>query len=60
LPRDDDSAFGFWVSAGIYVTLAEHYNIGIQARWSKVDITLFDEDADAGGLHGLLFVGIHW
>lgn len=60
LPGDDDSAFGFWVSAGLYVTLAEHYNIGIQTRWSKADVTLFDEDADAGGLHGLLFVGYHW
>ena len=57
---DEDSTFGFWVSAGLYVTLAEHYNIGIQTRWSKADVTLFDEDADAGGLHGLLFIGYHW
>lgn len=60
MPDDYDYAFGFWVSAGLYVTLAEHYNIGIQTRWSKADVTLFDEDADAGGLHGLLFVGYHW
>ena len=57
---DDDSAFGFWASAGLYTTFAEHYNLGIQARWSKADVTLFDEDVDAGGLHGLLFAGFHW
>ncbi|HUS89325.1 MAG TPA: hypothetical protein VMW91_08180 [Desulfosporosinus sp.] len=57
---DEDSPFGFWASARLYTTFAEHYNIGVQVRWSKADVTLVDEDVDAGGLHGLLFVGYHW
>jgi hypothetical protein len=57
---DDDLAYGFWASAGLYTIFAQDLNIGIQARGSKAEVTLFGEDADAGGLHGLLFIGYHW
>jgi opacity protein-like surface antigen len=57
---DDDLAYGFWASAGLYTAFAKDLNVGIQARWSKAEVTLFDEGADAGGLHGLLFIGNHW
>ena len=57
---DDDDAVGIWIGGGVYWTLAEHFNIGFDLRWSKAEVTLFDVDAEAGGTHVGLLVGYHW
>lgn len=57
---DDDTAPGIWIGGGVYWTLAEHFNIGLQARWSKAEVTLFDVDGEAGGGHFGFFLGYHW
>ena len=57
---DDDTGVGVWVDAGAYVTLAEHFNIGVDARWSKAEVTLFNVDGEAGGWHVGLLLGYHW
>lgn len=57
---DSDSALGFWLGGGIYWTLGEHFNIGLDIAWSKAEVTLFDTDGEAGGGHAGLLLGYHW
>jgi len=57
---DDDTATGFWFGGGLYVTLAEHFNLGLDLRQSKAEVTLFDVEGEAGGTHAGLSIGYHW
>ena len=57
---DDDFGFGFWIGGGAYVTLAEHFNIGAQVRYSWAELELFDVDVAAGGWHVGGLIGYHW
>ena len=52
--------FGFWLCGGIYWTLADHYNIGLEVKFSSAEINLFDVDFNAGGGHFGLLIGYHW
>lgn len=57
----DDSAMGFYLSAGAYATLSRHLNLGLVFRISKADVELLDnEDVGAGGEHFGLFIGYHF
>lgn len=58
--NEDDTGFGFWLDGGVYFTLAQHFNIGAEIRYSKADITIAGVDGDAGGLHFGLLLGYHW
>jgi opacity protein-like surface antigen len=57
---DDDSAMGFYLSAGAYATLSKHLNLGLLFRISKAEVELFGDDVDAGGEHFGLFLGYHF
>lgn len=57
---DDDNTIGIWIGGGVYWTLAEHFNIGLDLRWSKAEVTSFGVDIEAGGAHVGLLVGYHW
>lgn len=63
---NSDSAIGGWLNAGIYWTLGNMFNIGLDARYSAADVSLYDYDlgryinVDAGGVHAGLLFGIHW
>jgi len=57
---ENDTAVGGWIDAGIYLTLAEHFNIGLDARWSKAEVDLFGVTGEAGGWHIGGLVGFHW
>lgn len=56
----DDSATGIWLNGGVYWTLGQHFNLGLQARYSKAEVTLFDVDGEAGGTHAGIMLGYHW
>ena len=56
----DDSALGFYLSAGAYATLSRHLNLGFLFRISKAELDLIDDDVDAGGEHFGLFIGYHF
>lgn len=60
---DENTGFGLWIETGIYFTpafLSQQFNIGVDARWSKAQVDLFDVKGKAGGWHiGALF-GYHW
>ena len=57
---DDDSATGFWIGGGVYWTLAEHFNIDLEAKSSSANVTLFGVEADAGGGHFGVLAGFNW
>ena len=57
---DDDVGIGFWIGGGFYLLLQEHFNIGLDLRFSTADVTLFGVDADAGGFQVGLLTGYHW
>ncbi|MCK4786753.1 MAG: hypothetical protein KAV87_23545 [Desulfobacteraceae bacterium] len=57
---DHDDAIGIWIGGGVYWTLAGHFNLGFNLRWSKAEVTLFGVDSEAGGIHAGFFLGFHW
>ena len=57
---DDDTALGLWIGGGVYWTPAEHFNIGLEAKYSNAEVTLFGVDANAGGGHFGALIGYHW
>ena len=57
---DDDSGTGVWFGGGIYWTLGQSFNIGLDLRYSQADVTLFGTDGEAGGTHAGLMLGYHW
>lgn len=57
---DHDSATGIWLGGGVYWTLAERFNVGLEAKYSDAEVTLFDSDIEAGGTHLGLLIGYHW
>ena len=57
---EDKSTLGFWVNAGFHWLLSSEFSIGVDARWSTAEVTMFDEKLDAGGLQYGFMVGHHW
>jgi hypothetical protein len=57
---DDDTELGWWLNAGMYVTLSGRFNIGIDGRWSKAGADLLDRRAKTGGWHIGARAGLHW
>lgn len=60
-----DTGVGFWLSAGVYWTLAEHVNLGGHVKFSSAEVTLEDPsigsfDLEAGGSSLAVFVGYHF
>ena len=57
---DDDRAVGAWVGAGTYYAVTPSFNIGLDVRYSKAEVTLFDKKREAGGLYAGITAGYHW
>lgn len=58
--KDDDSGTGLWLNGGIYWTLGQHFNLGLDLRYSEADVTLFGVNGEAGGGFAGLLLGYHW
>lgn len=56
----NDSSLGFWVNAGVYFHLTDHFSLGIDYRHSQAEVTLSRTDVEAGGDHLGLTAGYHW
>ena len=56
----NDNGTGIWFGGGVYWTLGQHFNLGLDLRYSQADVTLFDENIDAGGTHAGIILGYHW
>jgi hypothetical protein len=57
---DDDRAFGFWLNGGIYWTLGNSFNVGLDLRYSYAEVSLYGIEGNAGGGHAGILVGYHW
>ena len=58
--EEDDTAVGVWVGAGTYFAVTPSFNIGVDVRYSKAEVTLFDKEREAGGLNAGITAGYHW
>jgi len=56
----DDNGTGIWLNGGVYWTLGQHFNLGLQARYSRAEITFAGIDGEAGGTHAGIMLGYHW
>ena len=57
---DDDTTVGAWVGAGTYYAVTPSFNIGVDVRYSKAEVTLFDKKRETGGLNAGITAGYHW
>ncbi|MFV9616399.1 MAG: outer membrane protein [Gammaproteobacteria bacterium] len=57
---DDDSTVGAWVGAGTYYAVTPSFNIGLDVRYSKAEVTLFNKEREAGGVNAGITAGYHW
>lgn len=49
--KQDDSTVGFWLGAGMYYEMNPKFVLGLDVRYSEGEVTLFDEDLNAGGFY---------
>lgn len=57
---DDDTGTGAWVGGGLYANLTTHFNLGLDVRYSDAEVSIFDNDREAGGLNMGVSAGYHW
>ena len=58
--EENDTAVGAWVGAGTYYAVTPSFNIGVDVRYSKAEVTLFNKEREAGGLNAGITAGYHW
>ena len=49
--KQDDSTVGFWLGAGMHYEMNPKFVLGLDVRYSEGEVTLFDEDLNAGGFY---------
>ncbi len=57
---DDDTDAGLWAECGIRYLISDQLSLGLDLRYSWVEVTLLDVDGDAGGVHLGILLGYHW
>lgn len=57
---DDDAGVGLWVDGGVFWTLSEVFNVGVDLRFSGASVHLLGADRNAGGASLGLLAGYHW
>lgn len=58
--KDDDSAAGGWFGVGAYYAFHPRYVLGLDVRYSRGEVSLFEQDRDAGGFHAYITAGIQF
>ena len=58
--KEDDGGVGGWIGAGVDWHLSKRMSLGVDVRYSKADVTINNNDVDAGGLHTVLTLGYRW
>ena len=58
--KDDDDGTGLWIGAGWYVGVTESFDIGFDVRYSQAEVTILDENLEAGGMHYAATASYHW
>ncbi len=57
---DDDLGLGIWLQGGVYWTLYEHLNVGVELKYSYAGVDLFGIDRNGGGYHFGGLIGYHY
>lgn len=57
---ETDRGMGFWLGGGVYWTVNDHFNIGMELKASGADVTLMGVEVNAGGGHFGVLAGYHW
>jgi hypothetical protein len=57
---DSGTGPGLWVQGGVYLTFADHFNLGADFRASTTWVDISGTTVDGGGLHIGLVTGYHW
>jgi hypothetical protein len=60
-----ESGNGLWLNGGVYWSFWKHFNVGLDVRYSKANVTLYDYygkafKVDAGGKQAGLLMGYRW
>ena len=58
--KDNDNALGAWIGTGVDWHLSPEMTLGLDIRYSKADVKIFDKDIEAGGLHAGITLGYRW
>ncbi len=45
----DDTGVGYWVGGGVDYSFAQRWTLGVDVRYTSVDVTLNGQERDAGG-----------
>jgi len=57
---DSDQTAAVWAGGGVFWRLGRRFNLGGTVRWSDAQVTLFDNDVQAGGVTYGLLLGWGW
>lgn len=57
---DNESTVGAWVGVGTYYAVTPSFNIGLDVRYSKAEVTLFNKERETGGVNAGITAGYHW
>lgn len=58
--KEDGSGVGGWIGAGVDWHLSKRMSLGVDVRYSKADVTINNNDVNAGGFHSVLTLGYRW
>ncbi len=58
--KEKDNAVGTWIGTGADWHLSPKMSLGIDIRYSQADVTIFDKELEAGGLHTGITLGYRW
>ena len=58
--KEDDSTVGGWFGVGTYYAVHPRFVLGLDVRYSHGEVTLFDQDRDAGGIHAYITGGLQF
>jgi hypothetical protein len=57
---EEDRGTGIWLNGGVYWTLNQSFNLGLDLRYSQAEVTLYGVEGEAGGTHAGIILGYHW
>jgi opacity protein-like surface antigen len=58
--KDDETMVGWWIGGGVFWRVGRALNLGVNARYSRAQVSLFDVNGQGGGTVVGLVVGWGW
>ncbi len=56
---DESSALGYWIDCGFLYNFSPTAHAGVDLRYSKTDVKLYNTNGEAGGFYYGIFLGLH-